>query len=120
MAPQNLGNAAGDKIQAGLAPVGNTVGKGLEIAGKPVGGLVEPLVGGITKSGRAFGEATGVGAGNNPDTYGKKGIGMEGDKRYGTRCCSLRRLLTRSRYQSAGGEEQNAGNPLGLNEETLK
>ena len=81
MAPQNLGNSAGGYIQSGLAPVGNTLGKGLGTAGKPVGGLVEPLVGGITKSGKAFGEATGVGAGNNPDTYGKKGIGMEGDAR---------------------------------------
>lgn len=59
-----MGNAVGDKIQGTLAPVGNVAGKGFETAAKPLGGLVEPLVGGLMKSGEAFGEQTGVGFGN--------------------------------------------------------
>jgi hypothetical protein len=59
-----MGNAAGDYIQKGLNPVGQYAGKGLETVAKPVGGLVEPLVGGIMKSGEAFGEQAGVGFGN--------------------------------------------------------
>ncbi|KAI4217356.1 MAG: hypothetical protein LQ351_000665 [Letrouitia transgressa] len=60
----SYGNAAGSTIQSGLAPVGKPLGKGLETVASPVGGLVEPLVGGIMKSGSAFGENFGTGAGN--------------------------------------------------------
>ncbi|MCJ1314204.1 hypothetical protein MMC25_007884 [Agyrium rufum] len=50
------GNAVGDKVQGVLGKVGGPVGTGLGYAGKPVGGLVEPIVGGLMKSGGEFGK----------------------------------------------------------------
>ena len=47
-------------MQNTLSPVGNTVGKGAETAAKPVGSVVEPLVGGVMKAGNIGGEATGA------------------------------------------------------------
>ncbi|KAK4691080.1 hypothetical protein P7C71_g5845, partial [Lecanoromycetidae sp. Uapishka_2] len=57
-APGNFGNSAGDKIQGTLGKVGQPVGKGLEYAAAPVGGIVEPLVGGLFKAPQNFGQAS--------------------------------------------------------------
>ncbi|KAL8877795.1 MAG: hypothetical protein Q9192_008595 [Flavoplaca navasiana] len=89
------GNAAGDKVSSTLSPVGKPVGKGLETVASPVGGLVEPLVGGIMKSGKGFGDTVGVGAGN------------QDQKKYEEK---------ESERAGVGGKEQTAGNPLGLRE----
>ena len=87
------GNTAGDKLESGLSPLGKPLGKGLETAAKPIGGLVEPLVGGLMKSGSAFGDAAGVGAGN----MDHKRAAEEEERR-----------------KPVGGQEQTAENPLGL------
>lgn len=63
--------------------------------GSPIGGLVEPLVGGVMKSGKGFGDTVGVGAGNQDK---KKLEEMQRDK------------------ADVGGKEQTASNPLGLGE----
>lgn len=96
-----MGGAAGDKIQSVLSPVGNTAGKGLETVAKPVGGLVEPLVGGVMKSGKAFGEQAGVGFGN-AEGGPAKAAEAEGERM----------------KKSVGGEEQTGDNPLGLNQDS--
>lgn len=75
--------------------MGKPLGKGLETVASPVGGLVEPLVGGIMKSGKGFGDTVGVGAGNQDQ---KKAEEAERER------------------QPVGGKEQTAGNPLGLSE----
>ena len=49
---------AGEKIQGTLSKVGQPVGKGLETIAAPVGGLVEPLVGGLFKAPQTFGTAS--------------------------------------------------------------
>ncbi|MCJ1359275.1 MAG: hypothetical protein MMC33_009276 [Icmadophila ericetorum] len=90
----SYGNAVGDKISDTLSPVGKPVGKGLETIGKPIGGILEPLVGGVLKGGNAWGETLGVGAGN-----------LEHKKQY----------EEEERKAPVGGEEQTADNPLGLN-----
>ncbi|KAL9018990.1 MAG: hypothetical protein Q9185_003732 [Variospora sp. 1 TL-2023] len=89
------GNTAGSKIESGLSPVGKPLGKGLETVAAPVGGLVEPLVGGVMRSGQGFGDTVGVGAGNQD---AKKREEMERERK------------------PVGGQEQTAGNPLGLGE----
>ncbi|KAL8732650.1 MAG: hypothetical protein Q9166_002625 [cf. Caloplaca sp. 2 TL-2023] len=91
----SYGNAAGDKVSSTLSPVGKPLGKGLETVASPVGGLVEPLVGGIMKSGKGFGDTVGVGAGN------------QDHKKY--------EEAERER-QPVGGKEQTGSNPLGLSE----
>lgn len=58
-----------------------------------MGGLVEPLVGGLLKSGGAYGEAAGVGAGNMD-----KEKAEEQEKK----------------HAPVGGQEQTGENPLGL------
>ena len=93
-APQNYGNAAGEKIQGALGKVGNPVGKGLETAAKPVGGVVEPLVGGLFRAPEAFGHAA--------DSDAKQKKQDEED------------------HRPIAGEEQTADNPLGLNQEGTK
>ncbi|KAL8739528.1 MAG: hypothetical protein Q9184_008591, partial [Pyrenodesmia sp. 2 TL-2023] len=55
----SYGNSIGSTVQSGLSPVGKPLGKGLETVASPVGGLVEPLVGGIMKSGKGFGDTVG-------------------------------------------------------------
>jgi hypothetical protein len=87
------GNSVGDKIESGLSPIGKPLGKGLETVARPVGGLVDPLVGGLMRSAAAFGDAAGVGAGN----MDHKRAAEEEEKR-----------------RPIGGQEQNADNPLGL------
>ncbi len=87
------GNSLGNKIESGLSPVGKPLGKGLGVVARPVGGLVEPIVGGLLKSGGAYGEAMDVGAGNT-------------DKRKAEEKAE--------RHAPVGGKEQTGENPLGL------
>ena len=89
-APQNYGNAAGEKIQGVLGKVGNPVGKGLETAAKPVGGIIEPVVGGLFRAPETFGHAA--------DSDAKLKKQDEED------------------HRPIAGEEQTADNPLGLNQ----
>lgn len=91
----SYGNSAGDKVQSTLSPVGKPLGKGLGMVGSPIGGLVEPLVGGVMKSGKGFGDTVGVGAGNQDK---KKLEEMQKDR------------------ADVGGKEQTGDNPLGLGE----
>ncbi|KAL8778403.1 MAG: hypothetical protein Q9213_007429 [Squamulea squamosa] len=83
------------KVSSTLSPVGKPLGKGLETVASPVGGLVEPLVGGLMKSGKGFGDTVGVGAGNQDH---KKYEEAEQER------------------APVGGKEQTAGNPLGLSQ----
>ena len=93
-APQNYGNAAGEKIQGALGKVGNPVGKGLETAAKPVGGIVEPVVGGLFRAPETFGYAA------DSDAKAKK--------------------QDEEDHRPIAGEEQTGDNPLGLNQEGTK
>ncbi|KAI1625346.1 hypothetical protein EDD37DRAFT_649670 [Exophiala viscosa] len=95
--PEEMGTNAGDKIQGALSPVGKYAGKGFETVGRPVGGLVEPLVGGVMKSGKGWGDQVGVGFGNEGGGPAKQQE-EEG----------------RKMKEEIGGKEQNAENPLGL------
>lgn len=72
-------------------------GKGFETIGKPVGGLLEPLVGGVMKGGKAWGEEMNVGYGN-AEGGPAKAAEAEGQRM----------------KEPFGGKEQNAENPLGL------
>lgn len=92
-----MGNSTGEKIEGFLNPVGQYTGKGFETIAKPVGGLVEPLVGGIMTGGKAWGDQTGVGFGNEEGGPAKQQE-AEGKKL----------------KEDLGGKEQNAENPLGL------
>ena len=87
------GNAAGDKIESTLGTVGRPVGKGLETITRPVGGVVDGLVGGLMRSGGAYGDVAGVGAGNMDHKRAKE---------------------NEEAHEPVGGEEQTAENPLGL------
>lgn len=73
------------------------MGKGFETVAKPVGGLVEPLVGGIAKSGETFGNELSVGFGNKEGGPAKQ-----------------QEAEARKMKEPVGGKEQNADNPLGL------
>lgn len=88
---------AGDKIQAGLAPVGKYAGKGLETVSKPVGSLVDPLLGGVMRAGETFGNEMGVGIGNKEGGPAKQ-----------------QEAEAQKMKEPLGGKEQNADNPLGL------
>ena len=85
-------------MQDKLNPVGKYTGKGFETIGKPVGGIVDPLVGGLMRSGEGWGDTLGVGFGN------KEGGPAKQQEAEGERM-----------KQSIGGEEQTGDNPLGLN-----
>ncbi|MCJ1466423.1 hypothetical protein MMC07_005042 [Pseudocyphellaria aurata] len=89
----SYGNAAGSKINSALSPVGAPVGKGLETATRPVGNVVDAVVGGVLRFGGASGEAAGVGAGN---------MDLKNDAE------------TERLREPLGGEEQTGQNPLGL------
>ncbi|KAI4102779.1 MAG: hypothetical protein LQ339_004518 [Xanthoria mediterranea] len=91
----SYGNSVGNKVSSTLSPVGKPLGKGLETVASPVGGLVEPLVGGVMRSGQGFGDTVGVGAGNQD---AKKYEEAERER------------------ASVGGKEQTGGNPLGLSQ----
>lgn len=80
-------------MESVMAPVGKPLGKGLETIASPVGGLVDPLVGGINRSGAAFGAVAGVGSGN-----------ME----------HKNREEQEELHKPYGGKEQTGKNPLGL------
>jgi len=95
--PEELGNTAGEQIQSVLSPVGDIAGKGLGTAGKPLGGVVDPVVGGVMRSGKAFGEQLGVGYGNH-----------EGGP------AAAEEKEAKRMKEPFGGKEQNADNPLGL------
>lgn len=89
----SYGNAAGSKVNSALSPVGGPVGKGLETVTRPVGNVVDAVVGGVIRFGGASGEAAGVGAGN---------MDLKNDAE-----------KERAR-EPLGGEEQTGQNPLGL------
>lgn len=88
-APGNFGNTAGDKIQGTLGKVGGPVGKGLETVAAPVGGLIDPLVGGLFRA---------------PDSL--KNATMEEEKVD---------KHNEELEKPIAGQEQTGGNPLGLN-----
>lgn len=89
----SYGNAAGNKVESTLSPIGRPLGKGFETVTKPVGGVVDALVGGLMRSGAAYGDVAGVGAGN----LDKKKAEERAE-----------------RYEDVGGKEQSGENPLGL------
>ncbi|KAL6249220.1 hypothetical protein RBB50_004283 [Rhinocladiella similis] len=95
--PESLGNSAGDKIQDTLSPVGKHAGPVLEKAGGPIGGIVDPTVGGIMRAGKGWGDQIGVGFGNEGGGPAKQ---QEAEQE------NLKKGL--------GGNEQNGENPLGL------
>ncbi len=88
-APGNFGNSAGEKIQGTLGKVGGPVGKGLETVAAPVGGLIDPLVGGVFRA---------------PD--GMKNAMMETEKVD---------KHNEDLEKPIAGQEQTGDNPLGLN-----
>merc|ERR1711939_529873 len=55
--PEEMGNNIGGKIEDTLSPVGKYAGKGFEKAAQPIGGVVDPTVGGIMRMGKGFGDA---------------------------------------------------------------
>lgn len=92
----SYGNAAGNKIESTLSPIGRPMGKGFQIVTKPVGGVVDAVVGGLIRSGAAYGEVAGVGAGN----MDKKKAEEKEEKA--------------ERHEEVGGKEQTGENPLGI------
>lgn len=84
-----------------MNPVGKYAGKGLETVGKPVGGIVDPVAGGIMRSGEAFGDTLGVGYGNKEGGPAKQ-----------------QEAEAERMRQPVGGQEQTADNPLGLNQKS--
>lgn len=88
-APGNFGNSAGDKIQGTLGKVGGPVGKGLETIAGPVGGLIDPLVGGMFRAPETLKNAT-----QESEKVDKHNEELE---------------------KPIGGQEQTGSNPLGLN-----
>merc|ERR1712169_32687 len=82
--PEEMGNNIGGKIEDTLSPVGKYAGKGFEKAAQPIGGVVDPTVGGIMRMGEGGGPA----------------------KQQEAEHENLKKGL--------GGNEQNASNPLGL------
>lgn len=95
--PEEMGDAAGQKINDVLSPVGQYTGKGLETAAAPVGGIVKPTVGAVMEFGKGWGDQLGVGFGNEGGGPAKQQE-AEGQKM----------------KEPIGGKEQNADNPLGL------
>merc|ERR1712230_315369 len=95
--PEEMGNNIGGKIEDTLSPVGKYAGKGFEKAAQPIGGVVDPTVGGIMRMGKGFGDQFGVGFGNEGGGPAKQ---QEAEHE------NLKKGL--------GGNEQNASNPLGL------
>ncbi|CAF9938207.1 hypothetical protein IMSHALPRED_000722 [Imshaugia aleurites] len=89
-APGNFGNSAGDKIQGTLGKVGGPVGKGLETVAAPVGGLIDPLVGGLFRA---------------PDALKNAELQTEKVDRH-----------NEEMEKPIAGKEQTGSNPLGLNE----
>ena len=69
----------------------------LEKGAGPIGALVDPLVGGVMKSGKGWGETLGVGYGNH-----EGGPAKQEEAEYQKMKADL------------GGKEQTGDNPLGL------
>ena len=88
-APGNFGNSAGEKIQGTLGKVGGPVGKGLETVAAPVGGLIDPLVGGVFRAPDSLKNAV-----QQTENVDKHNEDLE---------------------KPIAGQEQTASNPLGLN-----
>lgn len=88
-APGNFGNSAGDKIQGTLGKVGGPVGKGLETVAAPLGGLIDPLVGGVFRAPETLKNAT-----QETEKVDRHNEELE---------------------KPIAGQEQTGGNPLGLN-----
>ena len=111
-APGSYGNAAGNAIQGALGKVGNPVvrhsyllpprtlsanaylthkqGKGLETVAAPVGGIIDPIVGGVFRAPENFAKA--VDANKEVDQHNE------------------------DLAKPIAGKEETAKNPLGLNE----
>ncbi|RVX68371.1 hypothetical protein B0A52_07371 [Exophiala mesophila] len=96
--PESYGNAAGDKIEGFLSPVGNVTGKAFETGAAPVGSLVDGTVGSVMRMGKGFGDQFGVGFGNEEGGPAKQKEAEE-----------------KKLKEDLGGQEQTADNPLGLN-----
>ena len=92
-----MGDNAGTAVQGYLSPLGKPLGKGLETASKPLGGIVEPTVGTVMRAGEAFGETTNVGFGNKEG--GPKAAGEKEQAKL---------------KEGLGGKEEGGDNPLGL------
>ena len=92
----SYGNNFGNTIEDKLSPVGKYAGKGFEKIGGPVGGIVDPLLGGMMRSGGAFGDVVGVGSGNM-------------DKKKAAEAEEREKMK-----KEIGGKEQTGDNPLGL------
>jgi hypothetical protein len=97
-APQNMGNRAGQSINDTMEPVSKYTGPALEKAGGVLGGVTGPTVGAIGNFGKAWGEQLGVGHGNEGGGPAKQ-----------------QEAEAERMKEPVGGKEQNAGNPLGLN-----
>ncbi|EXJ91353.1 hypothetical protein A1O1_04465 [Capronia coronata CBS 617.96] len=95
--PENFGNKAGDKVEGMLSPVGKYTGPALQKAGGPIGGLVDPTIGGVMRMGKGWGEQVGVGFGNHEGGPAKQ-----------------EEAEAQRMKEPVGGKEQNAENPLGL------
>ena len=59
--PSKYGNIAGDKIQSALGTVGGPIGTGLETATKPVGNVVDGVVGSVFRAGDMAMSESGLG-----------------------------------------------------------
>lgn len=59
-APSQYGNFAGEKIQQALSGVGGPLGSSLEAATKPVGNVVNSVVGGTMRAGEMAYSQTGL------------------------------------------------------------
>jgi hypothetical protein len=92
-----MGNNFGEKVQGALNPVGKYSGPALEKVGQPLGGVVEPLVGGLMKSGKGWGDTIGVGFGNEEGGPAKQQEAEHARMK-----------------EPIGGKEQTGDNPLGL------
>ena len=95
--PESSGNKVGEKIEDTLSPIGNATGPVFERGAGILGGAVDPLVGGIMRAGKGWGEQLGVGYGN---AEGGPAKAQEAEHQ---------RMKA-----DLGGKEQTADNPLGL------
>lgn len=92
-----MGNVAGEKIQSTLSPVSNATGPVFEKGAGVIGGAVDPLVGGVMRAGKGWGEQLGVGYGN---AEGGPAKAQEAEHQ--------------RMKEPLGGKEQTGDNPLGL------
>jgi len=95
--PEEFGSSIGGKIEDTLSPVGKHAGPVLEKGAGPIGAVVDPLVGGIMKGGKGWGETLGVGYGNAEGGPAKQQEAEHARMK-----------------EDLGGKEQTGDNPLGL------